>query len=247
MANYNDDYRCLLCETRHSLKLCRIFLAMPLDEKLNYVHRNRVCENCLAFSHEIGQCKSGPCRICWFGHHTLLHPADALKYEWMDMTALVWMRRTQVKEVSHLVRVLINPNAPKSYLYPGNLDVRVFRFKEEWDMPTEFVLTDRRSEVRTLTVTLEPRMCPSPCTPQRSVPAPIWDMYDRCDVADCSFYLSNRCAVVLGQDVAQRIFLGLPEKEKGLPYIQNTIFGLTFFGNMEVDQERWDYSLQLFE
>lgn len=236
-GHYLEDYRCVICDTRHSLRFCRRFLALYPGERLRFVRQHKVCENCLGLSHKIEDCYSDhACKICWAGHHTLLHPVDDQAYEWLQMTALVWVHRPQIDEEKRIVRVLLDPNSQGSYFLPFN---SFFPYKLTDTKKTLLVqLTDRHSAVRTLTVRLQPKIGPAPFTPHRhGLPTKVWDKYGKEDVADCSFYLPAACSIVLGNDVASDVYLGLVEEEKGLPYVQNTIFGQAFFGKIEVDQE----------
>ncbi|XP_075162833.1 uncharacterized protein LOC142235462 [Haematobia irritans] len=134
-------------DTRHSLRLCRRFLVLPPTEKARYVAKNEVCENFLAISYQIDKCKSRPCRTCWFGHHTILHPVDERKFQWMEMTALVSMRRTRIKEEPRVVRVLMDPNTPTSYFHVTNHYLPTV-FEAEKEYPTEFILIDRHNAIK---------------------------------------------------------------------------------------------------
>lgn len=234
---YLQEYRCPLCGTRHSLRLCRRFLAMHTTERSRFVHQIEACENCMGLSHTKKYCKSqSGCHICHSDHHTFLHPVDDSNVEWLQMTALVHIHRPGKDEDRRLARVLLDPNAKESYFLRSN---QLFPYSmDECAGPTEFQLADRH-DVRTLTITLRPKLVPSPYSPRRQgIPSAVLNVYDREDLSDCSFYIPCSCIIVLGQDVSHRIYLGLVETEKNLPYVQNTIFGWCFFGPIPLDQDR---------
>ncbi|XP_073835841.1 uncharacterized protein [Musca autumnalis] len=235
---YDDEYRCPICQTRHSLRLCRAFLAMHPEEKMKYVRQNKICRNCLGMSHALKDCRSNSaCHRCWYDHHTLLHPVTSPKETWLQMTALALIHRPKIDEKKRVVRILLDPNATESTFYKSSLYVP-FEIQEDEGL-VEVQLTDRHSEVRTLTVKLNIKAgAPPEQTPRgRGLPEKVLKRYDLEDLADPSFYIQHDCVVVLGRDVSKSIYLGLPREEKGLPYMQNSIFGYTFFGRIEFDLE----------
>lgn len=235
MFPYMEEYRCLLCATRHSLRLCRRFLVLHPREKMRYVRQNKACVNCLGLSHCLEDCRSPEvCRVCWRRHHTLLHELDDSKYQWLQMTAQALVHRPGVDDEKHIVRILLSPNCSESYIAPP---YQRLPFPTDYDIPDyELQFTDRHSEVRTLTIKLKTSHDGRLETPKaHCLPGEVWKKYDVEDVADTSFYLPWGCSIVLGKDVSKHIYLGLPQEQKGLPYMQNTIFGYAFFGALETD------------
>ncbi|XP_062540962.1 uncharacterized protein LOC134209004 [Armigeres subalbatus] len=63
---------CELCSKQHLLYQCGTFLHMKPNDRLAYINRLKLCENCLK-SHTGESCKAGMCRKCNSPHHTLLH------------------------------------------------------------------------------------------------------------------------------------------------------------------------------
>lgn len=237
MSPFLEEYRCPICTTRHSLRLCRCFLAMHPTNKARFVEEHNACENCLGLSHTLENCRSEDvCRTCWRRHHTLLHPLDATKFQWLQMTALALIHRPGMTEDRRTMRILLAPNSPNSYILPPYCRMP---FEMDYDIPQYDVqITDRHSEVRTLTTKLGVGEHVRPVTPpSHCVPAAVWKRYDVEDVADPSFYLPHGCSIVLGSDVSKYIYLGLPQEHKGLPYVQNTIFGYAFFGALPTDHD----------
>jgi hypothetical protein len=72
----NDDL-CLLCKDSHKLEDCDSFLLKTLDDRLEFVVRNKLCDRCLS-DHGISNCPRTKDQTCGIGscqdtHHSLLH------------------------------------------------------------------------------------------------------------------------------------------------------------------------------
>ena len=68
--------KCWLCHENHSLMSCFKFLKKSLEERREFVKRNKLCENCLSKGHLLESCISKfNCRKdgCSQKHRTLLH------------------------------------------------------------------------------------------------------------------------------------------------------------------------------
>ncbi|XP_065356169.1 uncharacterized protein LOC135950561 [Calliphora vicina] len=69
---YNPE--CKLCNEIHSLRTCPKFRTFTVQQRVDYVFKNKFCNNCLGSSHFKANCKSkGTCFHCKKSHHTLLH------------------------------------------------------------------------------------------------------------------------------------------------------------------------------
>ncbi|XP_075163141.1 uncharacterized protein LOC142235769 [Haematobia irritans] len=65
---------CTLCNNDHSLRICPEFKKLSTQERIDYVFRNKICNNCLSTGHVKNSCKSKKrCWECKKNHHTLLH------------------------------------------------------------------------------------------------------------------------------------------------------------------------------
>lgn len=241
--NFNVDYRCVMCNTRHSLRHCRRFLVLPPAEKTRFLEQHRVCVNCLGQSHQVASCRSKyGCYICWDSHHTLVHPHDMQEMEWLNMTACVKACRPGVDEVKHTLRILLDPNATESYF----VNALGFPFAvPEKDGHLKLQLSDRYNEVRTLTVCLPRKCVPSPYCPRlKGNPSEVLSAYDQKDLADYAFHIPYSCSVILGADVAKQVYLNLPIRDDKLPFAQNTIFGWCFFGPIPIEHDLCSWLLE---
>lgn len=65
---------CPLCKRNHSIRICQEFRRFSVQERIDFVYKNKLCNNCLSESHLKQKCKSkGTCIACKKHHHTLLH------------------------------------------------------------------------------------------------------------------------------------------------------------------------------
>ncbi|XP_075156248.1 uncharacterized protein LOC142229564 [Haematobia irritans] len=228
--DYQEEFCCPLCTSRHSFRKCRRFLVMHPSEKRTTINRYKACENCLGLSHQKSRCPSAyRCKNCGERHHTLLHPLDTTQFEWLTMTALAQLRRITVKEKYQPVLVELDPNRPSmayrsSECCPLNLP--------EHQGYVKFQFTDAIYQTRTLTTCIEDFDGNVPWSPPRpgGNPRPLQKRYANVDMANPFFAQCVGASIVLGEDVSSKIYLGLPHEQEGLPYAQNTIFGWAFFG-----------------
>lgn len=231
--NFQDDYKCPMCDSRHAFRTCRKFLVLSPFDKGSYLRKKKFCVNCLGISHEILKCPcQHGCHICHMGHHTLLHGYDELTTDWLCMTAWARVQCMGLINEPTAVRLLLNPNADESYFIP-NLGFPLEL--EQTPDKLKAVLTPLRNKVRTLTITLRQVCEPTYFSPRIPLKMDrVFNTYPREDLADYAPHLPYVYSVVLGKDASSRIYLGLPVKEKGLPYAQNTIFGWCFFGDQPI-------------
>ncbi|XP_059217643.1 uncharacterized protein LOC131994781 [Stomoxys calcitrans] len=65
---------CLLCKKDHSIRICPKFREFSAQERIDFVFKNKICNNCLSNNHMKNKCKSkNTCLSCRKSHHTLLH------------------------------------------------------------------------------------------------------------------------------------------------------------------------------
>lgn len=133
------------------------------------------------------------------------------------------------------MRVLLDPNKNHSQIFPRapNFPYNI----PEYQGYIKVRLCDRFHEVRTLTSTMEINRGPPIYGPVRdcAVSAITLD-YEENEMADVMYAESRAANIILGADVADKIYLGLPQPEVDQPYAQNTIFGWSFFGKAELYQ-----------
>ncbi|XP_046811695.1 uncharacterized protein LOC124421028 [Lucilia cuprina] len=71
---------CKLCNEIHSLRTCPKFRTFTVQQRVDYVFKNKICNNCLSSSHFKLNCKSKKtCLHCKKNHHTLLHMRPKLQ------------------------------------------------------------------------------------------------------------------------------------------------------------------------
>lgn len=68
------QFSCKLCDSSHSLKNCSQFKQLTAQERYNFVAKNKICVNCLSYTHMKRECPSKfTCIHCKKPHHSLLH------------------------------------------------------------------------------------------------------------------------------------------------------------------------------
>lgn len=232
---YLEEYRCPICTTRHPFHSCRRFLVLHPSERARVVDRYNACQNCLGLSHNLKQCYSGHrCHVCKARHHTLLHCPDDRNIEWLQMTAYVKIQRPGIDKEKRLVRALLDPNVKVSQAIVTSVN---FPYKVQLGLGyINLQLTDRLSEVRTLTTSMEVVRGVAPFSPHRPcLQTNVLKKFELGELADFSFNLPYGCCLILGEDVIKRVYLGMPQLEEDCPYAQKTIFGFALFGPIEVN------------
>ncbi|XP_037812758.1 uncharacterized protein LOC119604295 [Lucilia sericata] len=68
------NYKCKMCDEDHSLRTCSQFRKLSIQERVDFIFKNKFCNNCLSQSHTKKNCISkNSCLNCGKKHHTLLH------------------------------------------------------------------------------------------------------------------------------------------------------------------------------
>ena len=73
---HDKKLRCWFCRDSHKISDCTVLKATPVDDRREFVKKNKLCFNCLSSDHMISQCRSKQsCKVsgCNKRHHTLLH------------------------------------------------------------------------------------------------------------------------------------------------------------------------------
>ncbi|XP_045477037.1 uncharacterized protein LOC123682468 [Harmonia axyridis] len=69
---------CVFCSANHSVRQCREFKAMNVNQRRAFVTEGRLCRNCMSSFHATAKCSSSQsCHTCGGRHHTILHLASA--------------------------------------------------------------------------------------------------------------------------------------------------------------------------
>ena len=65
---------CLFCKESHYLNQCSKFKDLPIDSRLDFVKKNKLCSNCLKKAHIAKDCRYKiTCTVCKKRHNTILH------------------------------------------------------------------------------------------------------------------------------------------------------------------------------
>lgn len=226
---FNTNFPCPLCNKLHAIRKCSRFVVMNVEKKLRIVSQLSLCYNCLAQSHSRTECRSiDRCRRCLQDHNTWLHPLTADRI-WFPMTANILVRpRRDGTEL--YMRVLIDPTAARSTVMKWESDDLKCIVKEGRTIMTliqknvenrpidiEFVVENKIYD-RTPTVQIEYK--------------DKYTYYDRKNKAnaDPHWFMSRRNQIILGADVMNQVLLGPIKPRPGHIYVQETVFGLAYFG-----------------
>ncbi|XP_045477939.1 uncharacterized protein LOC123683084 [Harmonia axyridis] len=69
---------CVFCSANHSVRQCREFKAMNVNQRRAFVTERRLCRNCMSSFHATAKCSSSQsCHTCGGRYHTILHLASA--------------------------------------------------------------------------------------------------------------------------------------------------------------------------
>lgn len=69
-----SQFACKLCNANHSLRSCPQFLDLDATSRFEFVNKNKICLNCLSYTHFRKDCTSKfVCSQCKRNHHSLLH------------------------------------------------------------------------------------------------------------------------------------------------------------------------------
>lgn len=224
-TKFNTNYCCPLCNRKHAIRVCSRFIVMPVEQKLRVVSQNSLCYNCLAQSHTRETCKSiDRCWRCRQDHNSLLHPTLADKV-WVKMTAHIQViPGPDRKEL--WTRALIDPTAARSAITlqeAQELGCVINRGR------TVLSVCYRNEKNRRLEVEMVVEAKRYGRSPSHSVECDY-----REDPVDGSanryWHRSLEYYIVFGSDVMSRILEGRARGKPGHLYVQDTIFGLTYFG-----------------
>ncbi|XP_065356347.1 uncharacterized protein LOC135950743 [Calliphora vicina] len=107
---HTETKQCKICKKSHILRSCPQFKELRVQERIDFVTKNQICENCLSPLHKTSQCTSTYlCLVCRRNHNTLLH-SDG-QYQNDNPTSSATNRRSQV----HLTQTQYNDNEAISH------------------------------------------------------------------------------------------------------------------------------------
>ncbi|XP_070526964.1 uncharacterized protein [Cardiocondyla obscurior] len=72
MSTTTQEGRCYLCQGDHLMYICKKFLAMLTERRIEELKKLRLCLNCFRSDHFVKNCRAGSCRECGKRHNTLL-------------------------------------------------------------------------------------------------------------------------------------------------------------------------------
>lgn len=76
-TNKDKTKSCECCANDHKLPFCKKFAKLDIEARRDFVHRNKLCFNCLGSNHLVYSCRqSTRCKICKKRHHSLLHSSN---------------------------------------------------------------------------------------------------------------------------------------------------------------------------
>ncbi|XP_037028702.1 uncharacterized protein LOC119068942 [Bradysia coprophila] len=64
---------CEICKGTHDCSSCKVFLEKNLNDRLDLVHKHKLCYKCLKSNHNFRLCKATRCGKCNKHHHELIH------------------------------------------------------------------------------------------------------------------------------------------------------------------------------
>lgn len=239
--DFQEEYSCPLCHSRHGFRKCRRFLSVSPLEKRDIVHRHKACLNCLGLSHQLNECQSrSGCFRCWDAHHTLLHLPKWEITVWTPMTAWAILWTHVAPQMRAHVRILLEPMRAQSIYMPTD------SFPIPWDKCLERLpvrLTCLRDDKQSIKVNLQRHLgnnIIAPCCKiRKNEVLKHWAKNKM--LADHGFNLPYPCSIVLGSDVAGSIYRGLPcAGGADLPLAQDTVFGWALFGEVPKDVKEKD-------
>ena len=109
--------KCPMCTRSHPLYRCETFKSKPVDERHEFIKRNRICFNCInSIEHSSRSCKSSVrCQKpeCGKRHHTLLHFSSS-NLERNSAHQANHIENTAIHDVSVARPSQVEPPAPSS-------------------------------------------------------------------------------------------------------------------------------------
>lgn len=236
---FNERYPCPICERFHSIRECTKFIVLPIMDKRRKVVALKLCRNCLAQSHLREKCGSQDrCVLCKREHHSLLHPMSKTNV-WFPMTATVRFH-VEATGSKKEVRVLIDPNRAKSCITQATVMRYRCQVRQGY---TTVKLQHRKLDRPTVEIRCAVLDTDLAITPVKQVKREWRDNHPLLqDVHDADQWWWRQYCVflVLGADVAHKVFQGPAVVKLDHISIQPTVFGPAYFGEGEPDHYQRD-------
>ncbi|XP_065370882.1 uncharacterized protein LOC135963030 [Calliphora vicina] len=250
---------CRICDRKHQLSSCRKFINMTCEKRIRMVLLHHYCSRCFSANHISRDCSSqGCCKTCKGKHHSMLHydnnvaakqmkskkrsrtsdPRPAVSNELPSMplfhpvsfspTATVLLL---ISDKSIRVRAVLDLCCSMSYICSSlvaNLKLPVSTVNEEKFCKVNICSLYEAS--RQISLTVKVKTMHGIKTPVETVSDTIKDHFEGMQLADPSFNMSGKVALVIGPEVAPQIMRGKIYSNPGLPMAQYTIFGWVISG-----------------
>ncbi|XP_073835530.1 uncharacterized protein [Musca autumnalis] len=123
------------------------FLQMTPNQKDLYVTLKQYCVNRLGMFHQVADCPLlERCRKCQLRHHTRLHDLEEDKYDWLKMTAEMFVHIPGTIDTPIKVRAYLNPLETRSTIrFGGPLP----EYRPEFGASVRVVMSSVRNRVLT--------------------------------------------------------------------------------------------------
>lgn len=242
---------CRLCKKDHPLRTCHKFKSMNVIKRQQAVKTYRYCENCLAHSHLLRNCRSRErCRLCKARHHTLLHRHTRLKNHQLNNDNVL-------QPLSTLRSVILTPTViikiqfdNEWYNIRGILDPCTETSQIAEFIPDRYKLHTEKTGSHTLCkIVFKPHFGDGPIftvlakvsttlprkTRSDDIDERIADQYKNLRLADPKFYKCGDINVILGADVYPKIVKPIIHQETlTTPMAQDTLLGWTLIGKFGI-------------
>lgn len=139
---------CILCKKDHTLVNCNEFKELTINDRVDFIRKNKLCNNCLKAGHFYKKCKGFPCKRCKMRHNELVHfekkdklpstssesNSKVLTSRWTNQQMLLLTARLQVYDNSgkpHIIRTLLECGAQSNFITSSlceNLGLRKDKF-----------------------------------------------------------------------------------------------------------------------
>lgn len=225
---FNYEYGCPACGRWHAIRQCTRFLVLTIEKKLRFVADKKLCSSCLAQTHLVVNCRSiDRCKRCRQKHNTMLHAVAPGSF-WFPMSAQVRIYPQQNDKFTR-IRLLIDPNASRSSIDARRAkvlgcDIRLGR--------TVVRLCHSQGTRSSFRVDCAVENFSGKTTPAYDIDR-SWRPKSReiqKSEADGNWHIRSQYHMIVGADYAYCILEGKAEGRPGQTYIQNTIFGVVYFG-----------------
>lgn len=258
----NNTIKCPICNEQHLILKCERFAKMSSEQKLAATATKQLCNNCLKV-HATDQCKSfNTCKVCHRRHHTMLHDTqpssskDAIQV--LSSTVLNSRPTTQILLATALVKIpdyngtlktmrcLLDQGSQASFitrsavqllrLQTTSIIANVAGIGNSKATTNAMVQLELKSIYNQFKISVVALVMPriTDHLPTSAVNTHHqWAHIDGLELADPSFFQTNKIDILLGADIYANIMLdGVKKGDYNAPMAQNTKFGWILSGQI---------------